>query len=55
MSGLVLLAAFAGPFDFVRFSEVAFFHKRTRTLMLTDAVIYIDDKAPEVGLESPSL
>ncbi len=29
-------------------SEVAFFHKKSRTLLVTDAVIYIDDAPPEV-------
>jgi hypothetical protein len=33
----------AGVGDYVRYSEVAFFHKRTRTLMVTDAVVYVDD------------
>ena len=28
--------------------EVAFFHRRTATLLVTDAVIYIPDEAPEV-------
>jgi hypothetical protein len=27
-------------------SEVAFFHKPSRTLLVTDAVIYIDDTVP---------
>jgi hypothetical protein len=38
----------AGISDSVRFSEVAFYHKRTRTLLVTDAVIYVDDTPPEV-------
>lgn len=29
-------------------SEVAFFHKASRTLLVTDAVIYIDEQPPEV-------
>jgi len=29
-------------------SEVAFFHKKTASLLVTDAVIYISDKQPEV-------
>jgi len=29
-------------------SEVAFFHKKSRTLLVTDAVIYIPPKAPEI-------
>ncbi|KAG2498386.1 hypothetical protein HYH03_003645 [Edaphochlamys debaryana] len=37
-----------GVDDFVRFTEVAFFHKRTRTLLVTDAVIYVPDTPPEV-------
>jgi hypothetical protein len=28
--------------------EVAFFHKKSRTLLVTDAVIYVSDKPPEV-------
>lgn len=37
-----------GVGDYVRFSEVAFFHKKSRTLMVTDAVIYVSDKPPDV-------
>lgn len=29
-------------------SEVAFFHKKSKTLLVTDAVIYIDEEPPEV-------
>lgn len=29
-------------------SEVAFFHKKTQSLLVTDAVIYISKDAPEV-------
>jgi hypothetical protein len=43
-----LLASSAGVGDYVRFSEVAFFHKASRTLMVTDAVVYVPDEAPEV-------
>jgi hypothetical protein len=32
----------------VRFTECAFYHKRSKTLLVTDAVIYVDDKAPSV-------
>lgn len=33
--------------------EVAFFHKKSKTLLVTDAVIYVPDKPPEVvGKES---
>lgn len=28
--------------------EVAFFHKKSKTLLVTDAVIYVPDKPPEV-------
>ncbi|GIM12716.1 hypothetical protein Vretimale_15892, partial [Volvox reticuliferus] len=37
-----------GVGSYVRFSEVAFFHKRSRTLLVTDAVVYIPDDPPEV-------
>lgn len=30
------------------FLEVAFFHKRTRTLLTTDSVIFVPQTAPEV-------
>ncbi len=38
----------AGVDKAVRFTECAFYHKRTKTLLVTDAVIYVDDKAPSV-------
>lgn len=38
----------AGVGDYVRFSEVAFFHKASRSLLVTDAVVYVPDEAPEV-------
>ncbi|KIY94436.1 hypothetical protein MNEG_13525 [Monoraphidium neglectum] len=37
-----------GVGDYVRFSEVAFFHKASKTLMVTDAVVFVPDDAPEV-------
>lgn len=36
-----------GVSEYVRFSEVAFFHKQTRTLLVTDAVVYVPEDAPE--------
>ncbi len=36
-----------GVGDFVRFTEVAFFHKRSRSLLLTDAVIFVPEDPPE--------
>ncbi|KXZ51187.1 hypothetical protein GPECTOR_13g674 [Gonium pectorale] len=36
-----------GVGNYVRFSEVAFFHKKTRTLLVTDAVVYIPEDPPE--------
>ncbi|GLC37188.1 hypothetical protein PLESTB_000989400 [Pleodorina starrii] len=37
-----------GVGNYVRFSEVAFFHKRSRTLLLTDAVVFVPEDPPEV-------
>ncbi|KAG2424024.1 hypothetical protein HXX76_014848 [Chlamydomonas incerta] len=37
-----------GVNETVRFTEVAFFHKRTRTLLVTDAVVYVPEDPPEV-------
>ena len=34
----------SGVGNFVRTTECAFFHKRSRTLLVTDACIYINDK-----------
>lgn len=33
--------------DSVKLTECAFFHRRTRTLLVTDAVVYVEDKPPE--------
>lgn len=33
-----------GVGNFVRFTECAFFHKKSRTLLVTDAVVYVNDK-----------
>jgi hypothetical protein len=30
----------------VRFTEVSFFHKPSRTLLVTDAVVYVDRDPP---------
>jgi hypothetical protein len=30
----------------VRFTEVSFFHKPSRTLLVTDAVVYVDKDPP---------
>jgi hypothetical protein len=32
----------------VRFSEVAFFHAASRTLLVTDAVVYVSQDPPEI-------
>jgi hypothetical protein len=32
----------------VRITEVAFFHKSSRTLLVTDAVVFVPDDAPDV-------
>ncbi|GBF99275.1 hypothetical protein Rsub_12035 [Raphidocelis subcapitata] len=37
-----------GVGDYVRFSEVAFFHRPSSTLMVTDAVVFVPEEAPEV-------
>lgn len=37
-----------GVGNYVRFSEVAFFHRRTRSLLVTDAVICVRDDPPDV-------
>ena len=34
----------SGVGNFVRTTECAFFHKRSRTLLVTDACIYINDE-----------
>eukprot|EP00877_Chromochloris_zofingiensis_P000565 jgi/Chrzof1/10509/Cz05g01130.t1 len=44
----LFLSPSLGIGDYVRFTEVAFFHKASSTLMVTDAVVYIDDKPPDV-------
>jgi hypothetical protein len=38
----------AGLADYVGFPEVAFFHKRSRSLLLTDSIIYVPTDPPEV-------
>ncbi len=48
MSSTVCVTLFAGKADAVRISEAAFFHKRTKTLLVTDGVIYIENDAPEI-------
>ena len=35
------------------FSEVAFFHKPSRTLLLTDALIYVPQRPPEARPHLP--
>ncbi|KAK3271149.1 hypothetical protein CYMTET_20485 [Cymbomonas tetramitiformis] len=35
----------------VKFNEIAFFHKATRTLLVTDAVVYVSDNIPDVITE----
>lgn len=55
MSWLLLHVAAAGLSKVVRFTEVAFFHKATRSLLVTDAVVYVDKDPPacipdEVGV-----
>ncbi|EFJ41123.1 hypothetical protein VOLCADRAFT_107814 [Volvox carteri f. nagariensis] len=37
-----------GVGSYVRFSEVAFFHKKSRTLLVTDAVVFVPEDPPEV-------
>ena len=37
-----------GVGEYVRFSEVAFFHKASRSLVVTDAVVYVPQDAPEI-------
>jgi len=37
-----------GVGNYVRFSEVAFFHKASRSLLVTDAVVYVSEQPPEV-------
>jgi hypothetical protein len=44
----LLLPPPIGIDQYVRFTEVAFFHKASRSLLVTDAVVYVDDKPPEV-------
>ncbi|GFR43070.1 hypothetical protein Agub_g4077, partial [Astrephomene gubernaculifera] len=44
----VFLPPSIGVGDYVRFSEVAFFHRRSRSLLLTDAVVYVPEDPPEV-------
>ncbi|KAI8465795.1 MAG: hypothetical protein J3K34DRAFT_525046 [Monoraphidium minutum] len=44
----VFLPPSIGVGDYVRFSEVAFFHKASRSLLVTDAVVYVPDDAPDV-------
>ena len=34
--------------EYVRFSEVAFFHKPSRSLLVTDAVVFVPEEPPEV-------
>ncbi|KAL6745998.1 hypothetical protein V8C86DRAFT_2957901 [Haematococcus lacustris] len=50
----VFLPPSIGVGDFVRFCEVAFFHKRSRTLLVTDAVLYVDQQPPDI-IPVPSL
>lgn len=35
------------------FGDTAFFHKETKTLLVTDAVIRVDNEAPEIIQEDP--
>lgn len=42
----LFLAPAISSSDAIRLSEMAFFHKRTRTLLVTDAVVYVDDTPP---------
>ena len=35
------------------FGDTAFFHKKTKTLLVTDAVIRVDDDAPAIIQEDP--
>jgi hypothetical protein len=35
------------------FSETAFFHRDTRTLLVTDAVVQVPDTAPAIVLDNP--
>ncbi|PNW73530.1 hypothetical protein CHLRE_13g562750v5 [Chlamydomonas reinhardtii] len=44
----VFLPPSIGVNETVRFTEVAFFHKKTRTLLVTDAVVYVPEDPPEV-------
>eukprot|EP00193_Tetraselmis_chui_P009996 CAMPEP_0177784900 /NCGR_PEP_ID=MMETSP0491_2-20121128/19983_1 /TAXON_ID=63592 /ORGANISM="Tetraselmis chuii, Strain PLY429" /LENGTH=352 /DNA_ID=CAMNT_0019305769 /DNA_START=204 /DNA_END=1264 /DNA_ORIENTATION=+ len=37
-----------GLADYVGFPEVAFFHKRSRSLLLTDSIVYVPTDPPEV-------
>jgi hypothetical protein len=41
-----VLCAVAGLSKVVRFTEVSFFHKPSRTLLVTDAVVYVDKDPP---------
>ncbi len=45
----VLIRCLAADFENVgTLTEVAFYHRASRTLLLTDAVIYVPKEAPEV-------
>ncbi|MEW5300581.1 MAG: hypothetical protein WDW36_003500 [Sanguina aurantia] len=37
-----------GVGDYVRFTETAFFHRRSRSLIVTDAVVFVPEDPPEV-------
>ena len=48
-------AHFCGHAGIGPFSEVAFFHRPSRTLLVTDAVISVPERAPEVVREASLL
>lgn len=41
----------AGAGNFIRLTEMAFFHKRSRTLLVTDALLSVTDKVGMPWLE----
>ncbi len=38
----------------MRFPEVAFFHRRSKTLLVTDAVVFVDDTVRGTGGQAES-
>ncbi len=55
MSWVSVWQVFSSKIGLAPYCEVAFYHKRAKVLIVTDAVVYIPEDPPEVHMMSSSV